>query len=53
MNREPEELAKLVIDAERLGVIDAWRPYIRDQQVSSGISNEALKGAIERMKNGK
>lgn len=44
------EVAQMVVDAQRLGVIDGWRAYIRDQQIRSGVSNDDLTRAIAQLK---
>lgn len=50
MVRSASSLASLVIQAQKLGTIDGWREYIRDQQLRSGISNEQMAEEINRQK---
>lgn len=44
--RTARDLAELVRQTKRLGVVDGWREYILDQARRSGISNEQLKAAL-------
>lgn len=46
--RSATELAKMVVDAEAVGTLDGWRPYIRDLQVRSGISNAEMADALKK-----
>lgn len=48
VERPAESLAHLVAQATKLGTLEGWRTYIRDQQVRSGVSNQALAAAIEK-----
>jgi len=50
LERSASSLAALVIQAQKLGTIDGWREYIRDQQLRSGISNEQMAEEINRQK---
>lgn len=44
--RSTAELAQMVVDAEAVGTLDGWRPYIRDLQIRLGISNHEMAAAL-------
>lgn len=44
--RSAAELAQMVVDAEAVGTLDGWRPYIRDLQIRSGIGNAEMAAAL-------
>lgn len=47
MQRSVEAIAGLVVQAERLGVIDGWRAYLVDLQRQSGINNAQMARQLE------
>ncbi|MDH1293869.1 hypothetical protein N5C43_21765 [Comamonas terrigena] len=50
MSTRIQDLAQLIVQAQELGVIEAWREYITCAQVQAGISNQMLKVAVEQEK---
>lgn len=51
LERTAIDLAELVRQTQRLGVVDGWREYILDQARRSGVSNQQIKIELDRIKN--